>query len=72
MSQFLNKFKNVGTITSIASLIMLIAATNGFTIDDVRIMTTLKAVCSIGVILGVLNDPNTPGIDHPMKVKEEQ
>lgn len=70
MGELLNKLKNIGTLTSVTSLILLIAATNGIEVDNERVMTTIKAICSIGLILGILNNPNTPGLDNPIEKKE--
>lgn len=61
----LQRLKNPGTIVSLASLIILILTTVGIQIDDNKIMTIIKAICAIGIILGVLNNPDTPGIDFP-------
>lgn len=61
----LRRLKNPGTIITLTSLIILILITNGIEVDSDRIMTTVKAICSIGVILGILNNPETPGLDLP-------
>ncbi|MGL4762458.1 MAG: phage holin [Sarcina sp.] len=59
----IKKFKNTGTIISIVSLLVIILSTEGIDVNSNKIMTIVKAVCAIGVILGVLNNPNTKGID---------
>lgn len=61
----LERFKNPGTILTLASLVVLILTTNGVEVDSERVMTTVRALCSIGVVLGILNDPTTPGLDLP-------
>lgn len=61
----LKRLKNPGTLITLVSLIMLILTTNGIGVDSERIMTTVKAICSICVILGILNNPETPGLDLP-------
>ncbi len=61
----LNRLKNPGTIVTLVSLVVLILTTNGFEVDSEKIMVTVKALCSIGVILGMLNNPDTPGLDLP-------
>ncbi len=66
LNQYLNNLKNTGTIISITSLVILILTTNGFHVDSERVMTTIKALCSIGLILGILNNPSTTGIDLPI------
>lgn len=65
----LNRLKNPGTMITLASLIVLILTTNGIEVDSERIITTIKAVCSIGVVLGILNNPDTPGLDLPFVKK---
>ena len=59
------KFKNPGTIVSLASLVILILTTNGFNVDNEKVMTTIKALCSIAIYLGAMNNPDTPGLDLP-------
>lgn len=66
----LNRLKNPGTIITLTSLVLLILTTNGIGIDSERIMTTVKAICSVGVILGILNNPDTEGLDLPFLTKK--
>lgn len=61
----LKRLSNVGTIITLVSWIILLLTVNGITIDNYRIMTTVKIVCAIGTLLGILNNPDTPGIDLP-------
>lgn len=61
----LNRLKNPGTIITLVSLEVLILTTNGIEVDSERIMTTVKAIWSIGVVLGILNNPDTSGKDLP-------
>lgn len=67
----LNRLKHPGTIIALTSLVILILSTNGVTLDNDKIMTTVKALCSIGVILGALNEPTTKGVDLPLLNKKE-
>lgn len=71
MNKYLKNLLNTGTIISITSLVILILTTNGVHIDSNKIMVTIKALCSIGVILGALNNPNTKGLDIPFKTPIE-
>lgn len=57
----LKRLKNTGTILAIASSAILIATSFGMKVDNENIMTIVKSVCAIGIALGVLNDPTTPG-----------
>ncbi|SHJ25577.1 Bacteriophage holin [Clostridium cavendishii DSM 21758] len=63
--QFWERFKNPWVIVTITSLVILILVQNGIQVDDKRVMETVKALCSIGVILGILNNPDTKGLDLP-------
>ena len=65
--RYLKKINNVGSIVAIASLIIVILTANHINVDGNRIMDTVKSVCSILVILGILNNPATTGLDLPGK-----
>lgn len=65
--KYLRKINNVGSILAIASLIIVILTANHINVDGNRIMDTVKSVCSILVILGILNNPTTTGLDLPGK-----
>lgn len=54
--KILNKLKNTKSIISLVSLIILLFATWGIDIPNEKILTTVRILCSIGVMLGVLND----------------
>ncbi|WP_432401423.1 hypothetical protein [Wukongibacter sp. M2B1] len=55
MNTLLKKLQNLGTILT----------TNGLEIDSKRIMITVKATCSVGVVIRILNNPDIPGLDLP-------
>lgn len=65
--KYFKKFNNTGSILAIASLIIVILTANHINVDSDRIMTTVKSICSILVILGILNNPATSGLDLPGK-----
>lgn len=50
------KLSNTKTLIAIASLTVLIITQWGIEIPSENIMVTIKSLCSIGVLLGVLND----------------
>lgn len=62
---YVTRFKNPGTIITLASLVILLLTTNGVTVDNERVMTTVKTVCSILVVLGIMNNTDTAGLDIP-------
>lgn len=64
---YFERFKNPGTIISIASLIGLLLVQFGYKIDLEWLDVTVKLFCSLGIALGVLNNPTTPGVDLPLK-----
>lgn len=63
----IKRLKNSGTVITLASTVILILTTNGVQVDDVRIMNTVKGLCTLAIILGAMNNPETPGLDIPGK-----
>lgn len=59
----LERFKNAGTLVSLASLIGLLLIQFGVNIDLNWLDKTMQIICSIGILLGVFNNPDTGGID---------
>ncbi len=66
MKEYLQRFKNPGTIISIASIIGLLLAQFGVDVDQVWLDNTIKLVCSLCLVLGVMNNPTTGGLDLPV------
>lgn len=65
--EVLNRLKNTGTIVAIGSAAVMIATNLGFDIDSEKVLYIINTICSIGVALGVLNNPTTSGLDNLMK-----
>ncbi len=65
--EILNRLKNTGTIVAIGSAAVMIATNLGFDIDSEKVLYIINAICSVGVALGVLNNPTTSGLDNPIK-----
>ena len=63
LKSLLNRVNNKGTILSLAALIVSLAVQFGCEIDSTKVLGIVQTVCSILIILGVLNDPtnNTSG-----------
>lgn len=59
------RLANVGTIVSITSAVVYILVELGEPIDSVKVNNIVEAVCSIGVLLGILNNPKASGIYLP-------
>jgi uncharacterized membrane protein len=62
---YLKRLKNPGTLIAIASGVILILNSLGVNIESDKILLTVKTFCGIGIALGILNNPDTPGIDIP-------
>lgn len=65
--EILNRLKNTGTIVAIGSAAVMIATNLGFDIDSEKVLYIINTICSVGVALGVLNNPTTSGLDNPIK-----
>lgn len=56
MEKIISKLKNTKTVISIASMVVLILTTVGVSVDNDTVMTVVKCLCSIGVLLGIMNN----------------
>lgn len=65
MQELLKKLSNVGTLIALASAVIFILNSMGVLVDSETVMNVIYGLCSIGVLLGILNNPNTSGIDLP-------
>ena len=71
------RLNNKGTIVSLAALIVSLLCQFGITIDSEKILTIVQTICSILIILGLLNDPTEttkayiPGISDKLVNKED-
>ena len=63
LKSILKRLNNKGTIISLAALIVSLLVQFGLNIDSDRVIGIVQTICSILIILGVLNDPteNTTG-----------
>ena len=67
MKQYLERFKNVGTVMSLVGAVGLLLQQCGYNIDLEWLNNVATTICSILVILGICNNPTTSGIDLPGK-----
>ena len=71
------RLNNKGTIVSLAALIVSLLCQFGLTVDSEKILTIVQTICSILIILGLLNDPTEttkayiPGISDKLVNKED-
>ena len=63
LKSILKRLNNKGTIISLTALIVSLLVQFGLNIDSDRVIGIVQTICSILIILGVLNDPteNTTG-----------
>lgn len=72
------RLNNKGTIVSLAALIVSLLCQFGLNIDSEKILTIVQTICSILIILGLLNDPTNstkgyiPGISDKLVNKTEK
>ena len=59
------RVSNVGTILALVSAVVFILMQFGITVDSEKVNNVVEAVCSILVLLGILNNPKTGGIYLP-------
>ena len=67
MKTYLQRLKNPATIIGISGYMLSILSTLGFKIDNNTIMNIIQSVCAICILLGILNNPETSGVDLPNK-----
>lgn len=78
LKSILNRLNNKGTVISLAALVVSLFVQFGFNIDSDKIIGIVQTICSILIILGVLNDctDNTkmyiPGISDKLVDKNNK
>ena len=77
LKSILTRLNNKGTILSLAALVVSLLIQFGLEIDSEKIVGIINTVCSILILLGVLNDPtqNTkayiPGVSDKLAKEQE-
>ena len=77
LKSILKRLNNKGTIVSLAALIVSLLCQFGLEIDSEKVLTIVQTICSILIILGLLNDPTEttkayiPGISDKLVSKED-
>lgn len=71
MKEWLKRFRNPGVLVSLVGAIGIVLQQFGVEIDQVWLNNTITAICTVLVILGIANDPNTNGLDTPVNTKKE-
>ena len=76
MKSLLKRLNNKGTIISLAALIVSLLVQFGLNIDSDKVIGIVQTICSILILLGLLNDPTEsttgyiPGIYDKLKDKK--
>ncbi|NSB17422.1 hypothetical protein [Clostridium beijerinckii] len=65
MLDYLKRFKNTGSIIGIVGLLGSLAIQFGVKVDLNWLNSTAQIVCSILVVLGICNNPETAGVNLP-------
>ena len=77
LKSILKRLNNKGTIVSLAALIVSLLCQFGLNIDSEKVLTIVQTICSILIILGLLNDPTEttkayiPGMSDKLVNKED-
>lgn len=67
--KYLSRLKNPGTVISIVSGIIFLLTEFGIQIESEKILESVRVICSIGLAMGIMNNPDTPGVDLPITKK---
>ena len=67
VKKYFMRLKNPATIIGIAGYVLTILTALGIKIDDEVVMTIIQSLCAICILLGILNNPDTSGVDLPTK-----
>ncbi|SCJ95748.1 MULTISPECIES: phage holin [Clostridium] len=76
LKSIVTRLNNKGTILSLAALVISLLVQFGLNIDSEKILGIVQTICSILILLGLLNDPtqNTkayiPGVSDKLINKE--
>ena len=76
MKSLLKRLNNKGTIISLAALIVSLLVQFGLNIDSDKVIGIVQTICSILILLGVLNDPTEnstgyiPGVYDKLKEQD--
>lgn len=57
LKSILTRLNNKGSITALAALIVSLVVQFGFNVDSEKVLGIVNTICSILILLGVLNDP---------------
>ena len=62
-----SRLKNPTVVLAIAGYIIVILTNLGVSVNNNTVLTIINAICSILVLLGIMNNPENGGIDLPRR-----
>ena len=77
LKSILTRLNNKGTILSLVALIVSLLVQFGIDIDSEKVIGIVQTICSILIVLGLLNDPTDttkayiPGVSDKLKEKQK-
>lgn len=71
LNYYFKRLENPATIIGICGYLLSIMACMGIAIDNEVIMKIIQGICGICVLLGIMNNPETKGIDVPKFHKQK-
>jgi uncharacterized membrane protein len=72
MLEYLKRFQNVGTVIGLVGLVGSLLLQFGVKVDMPWLQQTAQIICAILVVLGVMNNPQTTGLDLPKSVETKE
>lgn len=65
MKKYVERFKNPGVVLGLVGLVVELLVLFGCEVDINWINAVVITVCNILAMFGIMNNPETPGIDIP-------
>lgn len=62
LNKILQKLKNPYTVVSIVASLIVILQTLDMTVNGDKVQTITNSICTIFVLLGIMNNPDTEGL----------
>lgn len=72
IKQYLARLKNPATVLAIVGYVITILFTMKVQVDSDAITVIATSVCGICILLGIMNNPETKGIDLPTNKDKKQ
>lgn len=62
MNNMLKRLKSPSTIIGITSAVIIVAQNLGHKVPVENVENIVNALCTIGILLGIMNNPDTKGL----------